>query len=103
MKLIKHRKELWKRGYRYRKSCKGVFGKLDICFKSKKIAIFCDSEFWHGKQFLEKKYIPKTNTEFWVNKLEKNKERDKKILVYLENELEYLRKSFLSDLKNLQL
>ena len=47
------RKELWKRGLRYRVNDKSIFGKPDIVFKRKKIAIFCDSEFWHGKKFLE--------------------------------------------------
>jgi len=73
------RKELWKRGLRYRKNVKDVYGKPDIVFKSKKVAIFADSEFWHGKQMLEGKYIPKTNTEFWTNKLKRNVERDKKV------------------------
>jgi DNA mismatch endonuclease, patch repair protein len=73
---LKLRKALWQRGYRYRKNCKDIFGKPDICFKSKKIAIFCDSEFWHGKNYLEKKLLPKTNTSFWKNKIIKNIQRD---------------------------
>jgi len=64
------RKALWKKGYRYRKNCKGVIGKPDLCFKSKKLAVFCDSEFWHGKYFKEGRYIPKINKKFWVEKLE---------------------------------
>lgn len=66
---IKLRKELWERGFRYRKNCKDVFGKPDIYFKKKKIAIFSDSEFWHGKYYKEGKYIPKTNTKFWIEKI----------------------------------
>lgn len=50
-----------------------------MCFKSKKIAIFCDSEFWHGKYLQEGKYIPKTNREFWIKKLQRNLERDKTV------------------------
>ena len=73
------RKELWKRGYRYRKNAKDVFGKPDMVFKSKKLAVFADSEFWHGKYLMEGKYIPKTNTEFWVKKIERNIERDKEV------------------------
>lgn len=42
------RKELWNRGLRYRKNYRGLIGKPDIVFIGKKIAIFCDSEFWHG-------------------------------------------------------
>lgn len=73
------RKALWSKGIRYRKNCKDVFGKPDICFKGKKIAVFCDSEFWHGKYYLEGKYIPKTNMKYWIKKLEKNIIRDKKV------------------------
>ena len=42
------RKELWKRGLRYQKNSKKVFGKPDIVFIGKKVAVFCDSEFWLG-------------------------------------------------------
>lgn len=74
---IKLRKALWSKGYRYRKNCKDVYGTPDICFKSKKIAIFCDSDFWHGRSYFENKNIPKTNTEFWINKFNQNINRDK--------------------------
>ena len=79
------RKELWKRGLRYRKNVKDVFGKPDIVFKGKKVAIFADSEFWHGKYLMEGKYIPKTNTEFWVEKIKRNIERDKEVNKKLKN------------------
>jgi len=78
------RKALWKKGYRYRKNCKDVIGKPDLCFKSKKLAVFCDSEFWHGKYLMEGKYIPKTNRKFWIEKLEKNIERDKTVNMKLK-------------------
>ena len=42
------RKELWSRGLRYRKNYTKIVGKSDIIFISKKVAFFCDSEFWHG-------------------------------------------------------
>lgn len=80
------RKALWRRGYRYRKNCTDVFGKPDICFKGKKIAIFCDSEFWHGKYYLENKYIPKTNSKFWINKFKKNIKRDEEVNSHLNSE-----------------
>lgn len=78
------RKELWEKGYRYRKNCADIYGKPDICFKGKKIAVFCDSEFWHGKNLLEGKYIPKTNTDFWVKKIKRNIERDNEVNNFLE-------------------
>lgn len=80
------RKELWSRGLRYRKNSKDIFGKPDIVFKGKKVAVFADSEFWHGKQYLEGKYIPKTNTEFWVKKITRNIQRDKEVNEKLEND-----------------
>lgn len=72
-------KELWKRGYRYRKNNKTVFGKPDFTFKKLKIAIFCDSEFWHGKNWETRKKDHKKNVKFWHQKIERNIERDKEV------------------------
>lgn len=79
------REALWKAGVRYRKNCKDVFGKPDICIKKYKLAIFCDSEFWHGKFYLEGK-IPKSNREYWFKKLERNIQRDKEVNQKLQEE-----------------
>ncbi len=68
---------------RYRANDKTVFGKPDVVFKGKRIAVFIDSEFWHGKDFLEGKNIPKDNNKFWVEKLQKNIARDKEVNEYL--------------------
>ncbi len=68
---------LWDRGYRYRKNNKNVFGSPDFTFKKYKIAIFCDSEYFHGKDWETQKHKIKTNTEFWHKKIEGNIERDK--------------------------
>lgn len=54
-------KELWKLGYRYRKNDKSVFGKPDLTFKKYKIAVFVDSEFWHGKDWELRKHDHKSN------------------------------------------
>ena len=72
------RTALWNDGYRYRKNDRTVFGAPDICFKGKKVAVFCDSSFWHGKNYLDGK-IPSNNQAYWVKKLERNIERDKKV------------------------
>lgn len=72
-------KAMWSLGLRYRKNDKTVFGKPDFVFKGKKVAVFCDSEFWHGKYLLEQKYIPKENADYWIPKLERNIERDKQV------------------------
>lgn len=50
---------LWSRGYRYRKNDKQIFGKPDFTFKKYRIAIFCDSEFWHGKDWKSENQIIK--------------------------------------------
>jgi DNA mismatch endonuclease Vsr len=73
------RKELWHCGYRYRKHYKKIPGKPDIAFPSKKTAIFCDSEFWHGKDWEEKKHEIKSNKVFWYKKIERNMERDREV------------------------
>lgn len=70
------RKELWSRGLRYRKNVKGIFGHPDIAFIGKKIAVFCDSEFWHGYNWEERKNDFKSNQDFWISKIERNMERD---------------------------
>lgn len=80
------RKRLWKIGYRYRKNCKSVYGKPDIAFIGKKIAIFCDSEFWHGKYYKEGRRIPKTNQDYWIEKFKRNIERDEIVNLKLQND-----------------
>ena len=80
------RKELWHRGFRYRKNAKYIFGKPDIVFIGLKIAIFCDSEFWHGFNWEERKKEIKTNCDFWIPKIERNIERDKEVTEKLMNE-----------------
>ncbi len=73
------RAELWRRGFRYRKNAKGVTGKPDIAFIGKKVAVFCDSEFWHGFDWEQKKYEFKSRQDFWLPKIERNMERDREV------------------------
>ena len=70
------RKELWGRGLRYRKNVNRIFGKPDIAFVGKKVAVFCDSEFWHGYNWEERKKDFKSHQEFWIPKIERNMQRD---------------------------
>ncbi len=79
-------KALWKKGFRYRKNVKTIFGKPDFVFAKYKIAIFCDSEFWHGKDWETKKYEIKSNQDFWHKKIERNIERDKEVNQKLTDE-----------------
>lgn len=78
------RKALWRRGLRYRKNVKAIEGTPDIAFIGLKIAIFCDSEFWHGKNYFENSVLPKNNREYWREKFKKNAARDKKVSKSLE-------------------
>ena len=80
------RKELWSRGIRYRKNVNRIYGKPDIVFIGKKIAVFCDSEFWHGYNWEERKKDFKSHQEFWITKIERNMERDVEVTIRLESE-----------------
>ena len=72
------RKALYKKGYRYRKNYKELPGKPDIAITKYKIAIFCDSEFFHGKDWekLKEQLIKSNNSDFWIDKISKNIQRD---------------------------
>ncbi|MFP9097581.1 very short patch repair endonuclease [Flavobacterium sp. RHBU_24] len=76
-------KALWHKGYRYRKNDKTIFGTPDLVFKKYKIAIFIDSEFFHGFNWEAKKDKIKNNRDYWVAKIEKNIARDQKVNEYL--------------------
>ena len=70
------RRYLFSRGYRYRKNVKGLPGTPDIMLRKYGIVIFIHGCFWHGHEV--DKHIPMTNHEYWKNKIEKNKVRDKR-------------------------
>ncbi|MCI5893556.1 MAG: very short patch repair endonuclease [Clostridiales bacterium] len=80
------RKELWNRGLRYQKNVTSIFGKPDLVFKGKKVAVFCDSEFWHGYNWEERKKDFKSHQEFWIPKIERNMERDKEVTAELQRQ-----------------
>lgn len=79
--LLRH--ELRSRNMRYRKNVKTVFGKPDVAFIGLKIAVFVDSEFWHGYDWETKQNEITSNRDFWVRKIERNMERDKEVNKYL--------------------
>jgi len=72
-------KALFAKGLRYRKNDRTVFGKPDLTFKKYKLAVFVDSEFWHGKDWETRKFDHKSNQEFWLTKIERNIERDNEV------------------------
>ena len=83
---VRLRKALYAKGLRYRKNSKYIFGHPDVSMKGLKIAIFCDSEFWHGKNFAENEAKLTTNREYWVKKITRNIERDQEVNARLRGE-----------------
>lgn len=78
------RKILWSRGIRYRIHDNTVFGTPDISNKRKKLAIFIDGCFWHGCKRCYRP--PKSNVEYWKNKIVDNKKRRSDVLRYLRKD-----------------
>lgn len=75
------RKALWEKGYRYRKNDKGLPGNPDIVLCKYKIVIFCDGEFFHGKDWevLRPRLEKSNNSEFWISKISRNRKRDEEV------------------------
>lgn len=75
------RKALWNKGYHYRKNYKKLPGSPDVALTKYKIAIFCDGEFFHGKdwELLKPRLEKGDNGEFWISKILRNKKRDDEI------------------------
>lgn len=77
------RKSLWKKGIRYRKNYKELIGKPDIVITKYRIVVFCDSDFWHGYDWDNRKSRIKSNQEYWIPKIERNMKRDKEVTAVL--------------------
>jgi DNA mismatch endonuclease, patch repair protein len=73
------RRELWRRGYRYRLHVSGVPGRPDIVFRRQRVAIFCDGDFWHGRDLENRlaKLMRGHNSAYWTAKIQRNVERDR--------------------------
>jgi len=82
---IKLRKALFARGLRYRVNYKNLSGSPDIIFPNKKVAILCDSDFWHGKTLKNKRKTLKNNRAYWIKKIQDNIKRDKRNNKELKN------------------
>lgn len=75
---------LWNAGFRYRKQY-SIIGKPDFVLVRRRIAIFCDSEFWHGYRWGNRSKAEfKSNKEYWIKKIERNRKRDRKVNSELE-------------------
>lgn len=73
------RRGLWKRGFRYRLNHPRLPGKPDLVLRKYRTCIFVNGCFWHGHDDCQHCTVPKTNTDFWVEKIRRNKERDAKV------------------------
>ena len=76
---LKLRRALWHAGFRYRKNVRSIFGCPDVVFLRLKIAVFCDSEFWHGYDWENRKHDFKSRQDFWIPKIERNMARDREV------------------------
>ncbi len=81
------RKALWDKGYRYRKNYSKLPGKPDIVLTKYRVVIFCDNEFFHGKDFenLESQLKKSANSEFWIDKIKRNMARDAEVDFMLQD------------------
>lgn len=72
-------KRLWHKGYRYRRNYKKLPGSPDIALTKYRVAVFVDGEFWHGENWEERKAKLRRNREYWIEKIEENMARDKRV------------------------
>lgn len=82
------RKALWRAGLRYRKYVADLPGNPDVVFKGARVVVFCDGDFWHGKNWgkRRKKLLRGTNPTYWLAKIERNMERDREINLRLKKD-----------------
>ena len=75
------RSALWKKGYRFRKNVDSLPGRPDVVFPKEKVVVFCDGDFWHGWNWQERKAKLRAgaNPSYWIAKLERNMQRDKRV------------------------
>ena len=77
-------KDLRRRKIYFARNVKGVFGKPDFVFRKKRVVVFIDSDFWHGHK--KRCIMPKSNCEYWNQKIKRNKQRDKAVSRELKKE-----------------
>lgn len=83
---LKVRKYLFNKGFRYRINVKSLPGKPDVVMKKYNTVIFINGCFWHKHENCYRSNIPKTNSNYWIEKLSKNVERDKKNIEQLKSD-----------------
>ena len=74
------RSKIWRAGYRFRKDWKDLPGRPDIVFTRARLVVFCDGDFWHGRGWEQRKAKLQsgTNASYWVAKIERNMQRDRR-------------------------
>ncbi|MCU6729058.1 Very short patch repair protein [uncultured Ruminococcus sp.] len=77
-------KKIWHKGYRYRRNYKKLPGSPDVSILRYRVAVFVDGEFWHGENWEERKAKLKHNREYWIEKIEENMARDKRVDAQLQ-------------------
>ena len=75
------RRELRKLGLRYRKHAGNLLGKPDIVFRTARVVVFCDGDFWHGRDWarLKRRLLRRHNASYWVAKIARNRKRDREV------------------------
>ncbi len=68
---------LKRKGVYFSRHVTSIVGKPDIVFRKKKVAVFIDSDFWHGHP--KRCTVPKSNIYYWKKKIQRNRERDKEV------------------------
>lgn len=73
------RSAIWRLGLRFRKNARQLPGKPDVVFSRERIAVFCDGDFWHGRNWRERKNkLEKgANSAYWIPKIQANIDRDR--------------------------
>lgn len=73
------RTAIWRAGLRYRKHVKTLPGAPDLVFASSRLCVFCDGDFWHGRNWrvLRRQLLARHNPDYWVAKIESNRQRDR--------------------------
>jgi DNA mismatch endonuclease, patch repair protein len=82
------RRELWRLGLRYRKHVSNLPGNPDLVFRRARVLVFCDGDFWHGRNWdkLKAQLEQRHNAAYWLAKISRNRERDRQNTALLEQQ-----------------
>jgi DNA mismatch endonuclease (patch repair protein) len=82
------RRALWRLGLRYRKHVSGLPGNPDLVFRRAKVLVFCDGDFWHGRNWdtLKTQLERRHNADYWLAKIARNRQRDAQNTALLEQQ-----------------